>query len=321
MARQPSKTAAAKKAAAATTKEDTVTTTATAPADEQAQQDNTPVSQDNTPAPADAQQDKVVDTKAFDEALAVALAEMDQSTGNLAEAQLAPVIAAYQGLDGAKPKAAVRAALVQGVKEALDPNNGDIPRARALNMISGEITKAKGGGPKKDSTPADPTEAFVQQAVALQLAYGHVTQNVPEGVSDDWKTKANELAQKTVAEVDTLAKWSGEGEEPEVSALAKRALKLASGKVKGGSSGPRTPFTGTRRDIGKHILHAFEDKNSGDFLTVAQIVATAGPEYGAGEASPGAVSARLFPKSGKCTLEGVEPVDATDGQPKGARKA
>jgi hypothetical protein len=319
MARQPTKTAAAKKAAASN-KEETVTTTATAPADEQAQ--STPQNTENT-EPQAAAAPEVIDTTGFDEALKVALAEMDQSTGTLAPAQLEPVIKAYHELDGSKAKAKVRASIEQGVKEALDPEHGNIPNARALNTIRQELTKSRGGGKKADATPSDPTEAFVQQVVGLQLAYGYVTQNVPEGVSDDWQTKANELAQKTVNEVDTLAKYTGEGEKPEVSALAQRALKLAQGKsVKGGGGGgPKAPFTGTRRDIGKHIQAAFADKASGDFLTIAQIVTHHSEEYGNEAPSPGAVSARLFPRSGKCTLEGVEPVDAKDGQPKGARKS
>lgn len=312
MARQPTKKAAANKAAAASNKEDTVTTTAPdAPATEAPAQD-TP--QETKPA------DKPVDTSAFDSALATALDEMDQSTGTLAEAQIAPVIKAYQGLDGTKSKAAARAAIENGVKEALSPESGNIPKARALNTVRLAITAAKGGGKKSESTPADPTEAFVQQVVALQLAYGYVTQHAPDNVSDDWAERAGKLAQDTVEDVEKLAKYTGEGEKPEVSALAQRALKLASGKVSKGSGGPKAPFTGVRHDIGKHILEAFADKADGDFLTVAQIVSFKSSEYGTETPSPGAVSARLFPKSGKCTLEGISPVDATGDQPKGARK-
>lgn len=319
MARQPTKKAAASKPATVN-KEETVTTTATAPADEAQAPQDPQATTENTATPA-AAAPEVIDTTGFDAALATALAEMDQSTGTLAPAQLEPVVKAYQALEGSKSKAKVRASIEQGVKEALDPASGNIPNARALNTIRQELTKSKGGGKKADSTPADPTEAFVQQVVGLQLAYGYVTQNVPEGVSDDWQTKANELAQKTVVEVDTLAKYSGEGEKPEVSALAQRALKLAQGKASKGTSGPKTPFTGTRRDIGKHIQEAFADKASGDFMTIAQIVTHHSSEYGNEAPSPGAVSARLFPRSGKCTLEGIEPVEAKDNQPKGARKS
>jgi hypothetical protein len=322
MARQPSTKAATKKAAAAPTQEDTVTVTDTAAPADQAPVQDTPQDSNSQDTTTPAQSTPaVVDTSSFDAALATALDEMDKSTGTLAEGQIAPVIKAYQELDGAKAKAAVRASIERGVQEALSPESGDIPKARALNTIRGAITSAKGGGGKAAATPQDPTEAFVEQVVAIQLAYSHVTQNVPEGVADDWNDRATKLASETVGDVDKLAKYNGEGEAPEVSALAKRALKLATGKVKSGGGGTRAPFTGTRRDIGKHIIEAFADKNSGDFLTVAQIVSHHSSEYGTESPSPGAVSARLFPKSGKCTLEGVVPVDAQDGQPKGARKA
>ncbi len=310
MARQPTKTAAAKKAAATPPKEETVTTTATAPADEATAtpQENT----ENTEA--------VIDTSAFDKAINEALAEMDPTTGTLSTEQMHAVVGAYQSLDGAKPKAAVRAWIENGVKEALSPEKGDIPKARALNAVRVEITKSKGGG-KSDKTPADPTTNFVELVVALQLGYTHVTQNVPEGVAEDWQARATKLASDTNVDLQKLAQYNGEGEEPQVSPLARRALKLATGKVSKSSTGTRTPFTGTRRDVEKHVKAAFADKASGDFLTVAQIVAFASDEYGAGEASPGAVSARLFPKSGNCTIEGIVPVDAGDGHPKGAKKA
>lgn len=319
MARQPATKKAASKNAAATPKEDTVTATATdAPADQTtapAQDDN--VNTENTQA-----DEAVVDTKAFDEAMAAALENMDSSTGTLSTEQMHAVVGAYQSLDGAKPKAAVRAWIEQGVKEALSPESGDIPRARALNAVRVEITKAKGGGSKEPKAPSDPTTNFVEQVVALQLAYTHVTTNVPDGVAEDWNDRAQKLASEVVGDVAKLAQYSGEGEEPTVSPLARRALKLAAGKVGkvGGGGGARTPFTGTRRDIEKHIKEAFADKAEGDFLTVAQIVSHTSTEYGSEHPSPGAVSARLFPKSGKCTVEGIKPVDATNGQPKGAVK-
>lgn len=312
-----SKTAAAKKAAASPKKEDTVTTTDTAAPAETAAPANT----EAAPAAEAPKAEVVIDTTAFDEALKVGLAEMDQSTGTLSPAQLDPIVKAYAGLDGAKAKARVRATVEQGIKDALAPG-GNVPNARALNTIRIEITKSKGGGGGgTPAAPKDPTTAFVEQVVALQLAYSHVTQNVPEGVAEDWQAKANELAQASMEDVAKLAKFSGEGEAPEVSAIAKRALKLATGKVKGGgSTSPRAPFTGERHDIAKHVAEAFADKPVGEVLTVAQIVSFNSTEYGDDHPSPGAVSARLFPKSGTCTFEGIEPVEATATAPKGARK-
>lgn len=318
MARQPATKTAAKKAAAKP-KEDAVTATAT-----DAPVETTPTpAQDNTENTTDALAEAdAVDTSAFDQAMAKALEEMDPTTGTLSTEQMHSVVAAYQSLDGAKAKAKARAFCENGVKSALEGDSPDVPRARALNAVRVEITKAKGGGSSAPKAPTDPTTAFVEQVVALQLAYSHVTGNVPEGVADDWQDRANTLAAETVGDLQKLAQYTGEGEEPQVAPLARRALKLATGKVsKSSSGGTRAPFTGTRRDVSKHIREAFADKAAGDFLTVAQIVAFASSEYGAGEASPGAVSARLFPKSGKCTVEGVEPVDAANGQPKGAKKA
>jgi hypothetical protein len=314
------KTAAAKKAAASPQKEDTVTTTDTAAPAETA----APANPGNEAAPAATEAPKAeatIDTSAFDAALATAMTEMDQSTGTLAPAQLEPVVKAYQALDGSKAKAKVRASIEQGVKDALELENGNVPKARALNVIRTEITKSRGGG-GTPSTPKDPTEAFIEAVVALQLAYSHLTQNPPEGVGENWQAKANEVAQNTMEDVAKLAKYSGEGEAPEVSNLAKRAWKLATGKGKGGgSSSPRAPFTGERHDVAKHIVSAFAEKASGDFLTVAQIVSYSSTEYGDDHPSPGAVTARLFPKSGKCTVEGVEAIEATANSPKGARKA
>lgn len=311
MPRANAGTAAAKKAAAAKNKEETQVTA------------------DTTAAPVEAAATTETETKvespidltAFESALDAALAESDASTGTIPEGALHGVIKAYQELDGAKAKSAARRKLEAGVKAGLEPN-GDVVRARALHQVSNSITTAKGAA-KSEKAPVDPTEAFVQQAVALQLAYSHVTQNVPEGVSEDWKDRASKLAGETVEDLDKLAKYSGEGEAPAVSDLAKRALKLAQGKATGGkkSSGPRAPFTGTRHDISKHIAEAFAGEEVGKVLTVAQIVGFKSTEYGDDQPSPGAVSARLFPKSGKCTLEGIEAVEASGDQPKGARKS
>lgn len=74
-----------------------------------------------------------------------------------------------------------------------------------------------------------------------------------------------------------------------------------------------------RRDVGAHIQHAFGDLRPGDFLTIQQISRTKSPEYGDDAPSPGAISARLFPRDGRpSSIAGVEP--ARDGGVRGAKK-
>jgi hypothetical protein len=102
--------------------------------------------------------------------------------------------------------------------------------------------------------------------------------------------------------------------------VVRTAFKAAQGKGTGGSRGGSNG--GPRKDIGKHIREAFESREAGEFLTIAEIAKFASSEYPEGNPpSQGAVSARLFPTSGKCTVEGVEPVDKDGSNPKGARKA
>lgn len=80
---------------------------------------------------------------------------------------------------------------------------------------------------------------------------------------------------------------------PERDASVGRALR----RQRTGSSG--------RRDIGAHIQFAFRDLPVGTFLTVSKIQHHLSPEYGANLPSAGAISARLFPKSGRMTVPGV----------------
>ena len=71
----------------------------------------------------------------------------------------------------------------------------------------------------------------------------------------DWQPAEQDAADAEAAEDD-------KGDEPETGAVAKNAVKLALGKSAkaGGRAGTGTPFTGERRDVGKHILNAFEGK-------------------------------------------------------------
>jgi len=65
----------------------------------------------------------------------------------------------------------------------------------------------------------------------------------------------------------------------------------------------------------------FADLPVGSFLTVTEISKADSDEYGDDHPTTGAVSARLFPKSGKPQLpEGIEEVIPEDGSARGARK-
>ena len=75
-----------------------------------------------------------------------------------------------------------------------------------------------------------------------------------------------------------------------------------------------------RRDIGRHILSAFTSLPPGSFLTVNEIRHHRSDEYGDEFPSAGAIAARLFPSTGRCTVPGVEPGTSERGV-RGARKA
>jgi len=80
----------------------------------------------------------------------------------------------------------------------------------------------------------------------------------------------------------------------------------------------RQPRSGSRGpwDIGAHIRFAFLDLPAGAFLTVSEIQHHLSPEYGVDMPSAGAISARLFPASGRMTVPGI-----TAGQRGGIRGA
>ena len=78
-----------------------------------------------------------------------------------------------------------------------------------------------------------------------------------------------------------------------------------------------------RGDIASHIQSAFEDKRLGDFLTIQEIRNHRSTGYGVDNPtnpSAGAISARLFPTSGSCTVTGVRPAKNETGV-RGARKS
>ena len=268
-------------------------------------------------APAE---ETAIDLDAFKEAVTAALGEADDTTGVVPEASISAVNEQYRALDGQKPKGAARTFLEEQMLEAV--GNLDGVTARSYADLKKSLSAGSGGGSTK--TPADPTAAFVQRQATLALASQIVATQRPEGEGID--EKVQNLVTESQEQVSTYQAWldnedEDKGDAPEVSPVVRAAFKVAQGKGAGGGS--RGVSTGPRKDIGKHIQSAFADLEAGAVLTIAEIAKHKSSEYPDSPPSQGAVSARLFPSSGKCTVEGVEPVDkgAVDGKnPKGARK-
>ncbi len=268
----------------------------------------------------------------FLEVAGAAVETRDESTGIIADAEIDKVNVAYAGLDGSKAKAQAKKALNERMKDAM--NSMDIVLARAYMQLSDKLKATKAPKERKErapKAPADPTEAFVERYVTLALALEQVDVALPEGVAEDWNTKADELlASIDRGSVEAYRAWltseaEDKGDAPEVSNVVAAAVKLSLGKsAKPGkasrkATGTGTPYTGERRDIAKHILEAFGDAESGTFKLISEIRKFKSTEYGEDLPSAGAISARLFPKSGKCTLVGVSPATDEKGN-KGAVK-
>jgi hypothetical protein len=268
-----------------------------------------------------------VDLTAFLAAVDAAMEARDESTGVVPEGPLAEVTKQYRELDGIKAKNAAKAEINERLKDAV--NRLAMYEGKALMGISEVLTA--GAAPAKEKVPTDPTEAYVQRLATLDLAFGLVSANAPEGVDKDAATaKSAELVGASQEAASRYLAWlnetPAEGEEksaePEVSGVVKSAVKLATGKsakVGGRVTGGATAYTGDRRDIAEHIRQAFADKESGTFMLIAEIRNHKSTEYGDNPPSAGAISARLFPKSGKCTLDFVKPDTNANGN-KGATK-
>lgn len=242
-------------------------------------------------------EETVFDLTEFEAAVSAAVAEKDESTGDVPLALVENVTTAYRALDGLKAKNAAKKHVNETMTEAM--NDLDIVTARAYLQISEHLTAGHKGGGGGEKAPADPTEAAVQRIATLQLARDFVV--VPEGVADDLDERVerflSENADAVKGYIEYLQSNDEDATEPEVSSVVKNAAKLALGKQAkaGGRSGGGSTFTGERRDIGKHITEAFADQPVGTFLTVAEIRKFKSEEYGDNPPSAGAISARLFP--------------------------
>ena len=262
-----------------------------------------------------------IDLTPFSTAVDAAVAQRDESTGELAEAQIAPVVAEYRKIEGIAGKNKAKNFLTDKMRDAM--NEMDISLARSYMVLQDNLSA--GSVPKAERTPADPTEAHVQRVVGLDLARALLV--TPEGVSDDANARAEKLYAEVYPQAESYLAWSSNedeatrGDEPEVPTFVKNAVKLALGKAaKGGGSraGGGSP-SGERHDLGEHIRQAFEAQPSGTFLTVAEIRNFKSTEYGDNPPSAGAISARLFPQSGKCSLDFVTPGQNDKGN-RGATK-
>lgn len=275
---------------------------------------------------------------AFKEAVAGAMAseDRDQTTGTLPEALKQTVTKAYAALPGARGKNAGVAYLQEQMQyEMLAGAEDPAAFVRARSYLE-MFNAAKAGAPKEQvvRTPVDPTEAHVALVASLALSPNLVVPG--EGVAEDWRDQVKAKVQELTDQVKAYREWlvanAGKATEeqsaaPEVDAIVIAAARLATGRgaglkaarkvtTEGGSTAPRTPFTGTRRDIGKHIENAFAGVVSGTFLSIQDIVNVKSDEYGDDKPSPGAVAARLFPKSGECTVTGIKPEGPEDGREK-----
>lgn len=258
-----------------------------------------------------------IDLTAFIAKVNEAVASRDEASGDLTEEAITSAQTEYRALDGLKAKNAAKKHVEEAMREAM--NRRDISTARAFMQVSDNLTAGASKG--ADKPPADPKEAFVQRYTALALALELVSAEAPEGVevtalavTDEQRAQAQALLAYERNEAED------KGDAPESSPVVKAAVKLSTGKAaKVGGTRTGGTFTGERRDIGKHIAEAFAGVEDGTFLTVAQIRSHKSEEYGDNPPSAGAISARLFPTSGKCTVEGVEPGQNDKGN-KGAKK-
>jgi len=276
-----------------------------------------------TEAPAEGTETKQTETKAaeapqdltpFKEASEQAVAQADTASGAVPDEALKGPQSAYADLKGAKPKGEAKKWLSDQMADSLNSLNA--VRARAFMEVQKSLTAVT--KEKAPATPADPTEAYVEQVLSLRLALDSVASSTPEGVKDGWDEQA-QITDELRSQFSDYKTWdekSGDdkGEAPKVPASVVRAYKLAHGRAAGRtktSTGNRAAFTGERGDIGEHIREVLRE--AGKFLTVAEMANAKSSQYSDRKPSQGAISARLFPANGKVTVDGVTP-DTRDGK-------
>lgn len=242
-----------------------------------------------------------IDLTAFVEAVEAAAADADATTGTVPEAPLDGVREQYRNLPGAKPKNAAKAHL-QGMLEAAI-NAGDLAAARAaMQLIEHGLTRGRPASAAAQRKAVDPTEAHAETIAALTLALWLASENPPEGAE---LSAAKALGSEKATELFADAKVAFTLDEKAEDKLIAKAIRLAksTSRLRGGGGG--AVYGGPRRDIGKHIAEAISALEPGTFVSVAELRAFRSEEYGDDQPSAGAITNRLEPAGGACTLEGV----------------
>lgn len=266
--------------------------------------------------------EKPIDLTEFIAAVEAAVETRDPASGTLPDESIPPVTEAFRNLDHLKAKNAGRRHVEEAMRNAL--NTQDWVAARAhMQLTELALVSATASATKAEKVPTDPKVAFTERYQSHLLALTVIlADEAPEGVdvnsltlTEDQVTQARALVAYNKNEAED------KGDAPESTPVVRNAVKLAAGKAAAGRKpGKANGTPGIRRDVGAHIKSAFADVEAGEFLTVAQIVKHKSDEYGEDAPSAGAVSARLFPTSGKTTVEGIEPGTAADGKIRGATK-
>ncbi|MFD5451619.1 MULTISPECIES: hypothetical protein [Streptomyces] len=260
-------------------------------------------------------------------------------TGVVPEANMAKVLDSYRALPNTAKKSEAKAWIADVMRDSLmNRKMGEATAYANINKAVNEVgTRRATAAPAR--TQVSPTESYIGRIAALALANKFTPQ--PEGLDENWVEQFNALMEKEGAQVDAYkayltehAAWAAKpeaerGDEPkepeDVSQVLKDAAKLGQGKAVGGrraSGGARRSSGGgggVRRDVKKHIEEFLDTVESGTEHPISAIANFKSSEYPEGDASPGAVAARLFPGEGKpSTVEGFEQV--TDGGTRKIRK-
>lgn len=189
-------------------------------------------------------------------------------------------------------KSAMRRMVDSTIKSEMDHDASeiDIVAVQALFRLQAALVPVRAEKSEKDYVALIARKAAVYHLASQMMLDGTVR---PDGVPDE-----TDLSGLSTA-------FQGIMDNPDDSVIAD-ATDVAGRKVTKGAN---------QYNVGDVIVNAFDDVKSGTFLTIRQICAKSDYPH------DGAVAARLFPKSGTCTVDGIIPVDRVPGvSVRGARK-